>query len=141
LQATVTEVITVRGGETLDKFLKPDDDIVEPDEPYESAEPRWKKSRDTWEWEEEVRSLNSSVHAIFPGQYYTRFKNMSPVDLFDLFIGNNIFELIATKSNMYGMTKFRTNVAILAEKIRVFVAILILSGYNKVTDYKLYWAT
>jgi hypothetical protein len=31
-QATVAEVITVGGGETLDEFLEPDDNIVEPHE-------------------------------------------------------------------------------------------------------------
>ncbi len=65
--------------------------------------------------------------------------NMSSVDLFELFFVNNIFELIATKSNMYCMAKFGTNVAISAQEIRVFVPILILSGYNKVTTYKIYW--
>ncbi len=93
---------------------------------------------DAWEWEEEARSFNSREQAIFPGQNYTRFKNMSPVDLFDFFFDTTIFEQIATKSNEYAMATFGTNPAISPEDIRVFMAILILSGYNKVIDFKLY---
>jgi hypothetical protein len=51
------------------------------------------------------------------------------VDLFYLFFGNNIFELIVTKSNEYYMAKFGINVAISTEEVRVFVAILILSSF------------
>jgi hypothetical protein len=65
---------------------------------------------------------------------------MSPVDLFDLFFDTTIFEQIATKSNEYAMATFGTNPAISPEDIRVFMAILILSGYNKVIDFKLYWS-
>jgi hypothetical protein len=72
----VAEVITVGGAETLEEFLEPDDKPGEPAQPGEPAKPRWKKSRDAWEWEEEARSFNSREQAIFPGQNYIRFKNM-----------------------------------------------------------------
>ncbi len=62
------------------------------------------------------------------------------MDLFDLFFDTTIFEQIATKSNEYAMATFRTNLAISTEDIRVFMAILILSGYNKVIDFKLCWS-
>ncbi len=133
----MAETITIGGAETLDKFLELDDDIVDNDEP---AEPRWKKPRDAWDWEEEARSFNSRAWAIFPGQNDTKFKKLSLVYFFDLFLGNKILELIANKSNQYCIAKFGTSAAILADEIRVFVAILILSGYNIVPDYKLYWS-
>jgi hypothetical protein len=91
-------------------------------------------------WEEEVRSFNNRAWAILLGQNYTKFKKLSLVDFFDLFFGNKILELIANKSNQYCMAKFETSAAILADEIRVFVAILILSGYNTVPNYKLYWS-
>jgi hypothetical protein len=35
---------------------------------------------------------------------------------------------------------FGNLVNITAEEIKTFLAILLLSGYNKVTDFKLYWS-
>jgi len=140
LQATVAEVITDRGAEALEEFVDPDDEELPDLEPAEPAEPRWKKPRDQWEWEEEPRSFNSKAQAIFPEANHSRFKTMSPTDLFDLMFDDSLLTLIATKSNEYSMTKFGTQASITAEDIKVFLAILLLSSYNKVTDYKLYWA-
>jgi hypothetical protein len=53
-------------------------------------------------------------------------------------------ELLATVrdlSNQYGMAKFGTNYNITSEEINIFFSILLLSGYNPVTDYDLYWST
>ena len=132
----MAEVITDRGAQALEEFVDPDDEEL-PD--LEPAEPRWKKPRDQWEWEEEPRSFNSKAQAIFPEANHTRFKTMSPTDLFDLMFDDSLLTLIATKSNEYSMTKFGTQASITAEDIKVFLAILLLSSYNKVTDYKLYW--
>jgi hypothetical protein len=65
---------------------------------------------------------------------------MSPSDLFDLFFDKDILAVIATKSCEYAMTQFGMLVNISSDDIKVFLAILILTGYNKVTDYKLYWS-
>jgi hypothetical protein len=65
---------------------------------------------------------------------------MSLQQLFDLFFDDDLLKLIATKSNEYSVTKFGSQASITSEDIRVFLAILLLTGYNKVTDYKLYWS-
>ncbi len=88
---------------------------------------------------EEARSLKSKANVLFPEPNYTQF-NKSPADLFDLFFDEDILSLIARRSCAYSMRQFGTPVTISAADIRVFSAILILSGYNKVTDYKLYWS-
>lgn len=136
LQATVAEVITDGGAEALTEFVDSDEEL--PD--VEPAEPRWKKAKDQWEWEDEPRSFTSKAQAIFPEGNHTRFKNMSPQQLFDLFFDDDLLKLIATKSNEYSVTKFGSQAFITSEDIKVFLAILLLTGYNKVTDYKLYWS-
>jgi hypothetical protein len=149
LQATVAEVITDGNIDTLVQYLDIDE-LPDPDE-AEAAEPapndnaelapsRWKTYRDAWKWEKKARSFKSKANALFPEPNYTQFKEMAPVVLFDLFFDEDILSLIATRSCAYSMRQFGTPVTISAADIRVFIAILILSGYNKVTDYKLYWS-
>jgi hypothetical protein len=145
LQATVAEVITDGSIESLEQYLDIDelpDPEAEPapnDNP-EPAESRWKTDRKEWEWEEEARSFTSKGKVLFPEANYTQFKEMSPSDLFDLFLDKDILELIAIRSCEYAMAQHGMAVSISSDDIRVFFAILILSGYNKVTDYKLYWS-
>jgi hypothetical protein len=146
LQATVAEVITDGTIESLEQYMDidelPDLDLPVPDEnpAGDPAESRWKTDRGEWEWEKEARSFKSKGKVLFPEPNYTQFKEMSPTDLFDLFFDQDILAFIATKSCEYAMTQFGMPVNISADEIRVFVAILILTGYNKVTDYKLYWS-
>ena len=141
LQATVAEVITDGNIEVLEQYVE--DELPDPEaEPAlvdnpEAAESRWKTDRDEWEWEKEARSFKSKGKALFPEPNYTQFKKMSPSNLFELFFDKDILTFIATKSCEYAMTQFGMPVNISADDIRVFFAILILTGYNKVTDYKL----
>jgi len=139
----VAEVLTNGFIETLEEYQEdeelPDLD-AEPDDGPEDAETRWKSDRKEWEWEEEARSFRSKGIDIFPEANYIQFKDLSPADLFDLFFSKEILELITTKSCQYAMAKFGMLVTISAEDIRVFLAILILSGYNKVTDFTLFWS-
>lgn len=138
----MAEIITDGGAEALEEFLDPDEELpdIEPAEPAEPSEPRWKKARDQWEWEEEARSFNSRGQGIFPEANHTRFKDMSPLELFDLFFDDDLLKLIAMKSNEYSLNKFGIQAFITAPEIKTFLAILLLSGYNKLTDFKLYWS-
>jgi hypothetical protein len=68
--------------------------------------------RNEWEWEEEARSFTSKGKVLFPEANYTQFKEMSPSDLFDLFLDKNILALIATRSCEYAMAQFGMPVSI-----------------------------
>jgi hypothetical protein len=142
LQAEVAEVVTEGGSHVLDEYIDPADIDELPDlpDPVEPAEPRWKKARDQWNWEDEARSFMSKPKKIFPAANYTRFTKLAPVVLFELFFGDDILDQIATKSNEYAMMKFGNLPSITADDIKTFFAILILSGYNKVVDFKQYWS-
>lgn len=144
LQATVAEVITDGGAPILEEYLDSDEELpdldAEPAEPADPVEYRWKKSRDEWKWEKKPRSFESKGNAIFPEANYTRFKGLSPLDLFDLIFDKDLLEIIATKSKEHSLAMFGNLVNITAEEIKTFLAILLLSGYNKVTDFKLYWS-
>ncbi len=106
----------------------------------EAVEPIPKKARDQWEWEEEPRAFKSNLLAVFPEPNYTRFKEMSPSDLFTELFDDGIMSVMAEKSNEYGMSKFGLTANITSEDIQAFLCILLLSGYNHVTDYKMYWS-
>ena len=146
LQATVAEVITDGNIEPLMQYLDidelPDPEEAEAVEPAaaELAPSRWKTNRNEWKWEKKARSFKSKANAPFPEPNYTQFKEMAPAALFDLFFDEDILSVIATRSCVYSMRQFGTPVTISAADIRVFIGILILSGYNKVIDYKLYWS-
>ena len=151
MQATVAAVITDGDPEFLDEFADIDE-LPDPEGPGpavpEPAVPgpavpgvtRWKTDRNDWEWEEEARSFTSKGKVLFPFANHTQYKNLAPTDLFDLFFDSSILEQIAIKTNEYAMFLDGLETAYTAADIRVFFAILILSGYNKVTDYKLYWS-
>jgi len=146
LQASAAEVLTNGNKEPSEEFLdidEPPDDEPKPDGPNNEPEPagsRCKTDRKDWKWEKKTRSFKSRGKVSFPRADYTQFEKMAPADLFSLFFDEEILALIATKSCEYAMAKSGTLVTISADDIRVFLAILILSGYNKVPDYTLYWS-
>ena len=51
-----------------------------------------------------------------------------------------IYMVLATKSNQYAMEKFGLEPNIKAEDLKAFFDILLMSGYNQMTDYRMYWS-
>ncbi len=127
--------------ELLHDFVDEEEEqAAEVDEVDEVAEPVCKKARDSWEWEEKTRSFRSKQLSVFPEPNYTLFKNLSPSQLFTMMFDDDIMAMIANKSNEYAMANFGLQPMITAEEISIFFAVLFLSGYNKVTDYRMYWS-
>lgn len=65
----------------------------------------------------------------------------SAVDLFELFIDDDIIDMFVLQSNRYAMWKNCSNPNITADEMRCFIAILILSGYTPSANRRLYWST
>lgn len=75
----------------------------------------------------------------FPEPSYERYKDFSIVELFELFITEDIIEMFVAESNRYAIFVNSENPLITANEIKCFIAILILSGYNSLSNRRLYW--
>lgn len=76
----------------------------------------------------------------FPDNFnYNKYKDFSLVELFELFIDDEIIDLLVSESNRYALTKVAENPNITGDEIRCFIAILLLSGYNSLPNKRLYW--
>ena len=84
--------------------------------------------------------MSSKVAPVFPEPNYTALKNLTPIMLFDLVLGDDLMAKIADKSNQYALKSFGLVPNITGEEIKVFIAILFLSGYVKLTTYTLFWS-
>lgn len=63
----------------------------------------------------------------------------NPVELFERFYDNEIIELIRVMTNLYAFQKGEHNLNLTFEEVRVFIGILLISGYNSVPRVKMYW--
>lgn len=75
----------------------------------------------------------------FPEVDYSMYKDMSPVQLFEIFFDESVFQYLAEQTQYYARFKNEADPGITASEIRCFVAILILSGYNHLPSKRLYW--
>jgi len=64
---------------------------------------------------------------------------MSPTHLFELFFDDKIITLLITESLNYAVYKGFTNTNLSKDKIKCFIGILILSGYNTLPGRRFYW--
>nr|XP_022906688.1 piggyBac transposable element-derived protein 2-like [Onthophagus taurus] len=95
-------------------------------------------------WEENKKrtwiegEFETTVEDNFPSQVHD-FTNKSSSDIFELFFNEEIINFLTSSSNEYAQFINYGNPAITSEEIKVFVAILILSGYNKLPGKRFYW--
>lgn len=73
---------------------------------------------------------------VFPNTSYDKYTDFS---LIELFIDEDIIELLATESNCYALFVNAGNTSITPNEKRYFIAILILSGYNPLPNRWLNW--
>ncbi|KAG5865569.1 hypothetical protein JTB14_012749 [Gonioctena quinquepunctata] len=65
--------------------------------------------------------------------------NLSPIQLFEIFFDDSVFEYLAKQAQIYARFKNEADPGITASEIRCFIAILMLSGYNPLPSKRLYW--
>lgn len=78
---------------------------------------------------------------IFPEDYADKYKNMTPVQIFEIFIDEEVISLFLTETKKYALSKNESNMNVTAEEIKAFLGVLILSGYNVLPGKKSYWDT
>ena len=89
----------------------------------------------TWE----NNFANTDMVPIFPETNFSKYKNFSPREFFELFIDNEIIESIIFQSHLYGNTKNFSCGLITKEELKTFIAILIVSSYDSKSSKRDYW--
>ncbi|KAJ8959791.1 hypothetical protein NQ314_006149 [Rhamnusium bicolor] len=75
----------------------------------------------------------------FPSSSIVKYQNMSPVEMFKLFITDDIIEHLCEETRRYALFINCPDPKITNEEIKFFLAILIVSGYDKKPSKKSYW--
>ncbi|XP_022825709.1 piggyBac transposable element-derived protein 3-like [Spodoptera litura] len=63
----------------------------------------------------------------------------NPVQFFELFFDEEVFELLRSETEKNAIQKGKHAFRVTTTDIKHFIAILLLSGYNSVSRYRMYW--
>ncbi|KAK1171474.1 piggyBac transposable element-derived protein 3-like [Acipenser oxyrinchus oxyrinchus] len=66
-------------------------------------------------------------------------EDLSPVELFELFFDDQVIEMIVEMSNLYALQKGKANFSVTKPEMRVFLAILFISGYVPLPRRRMFW--
>ncbi|XP_064486109.1 piggyBac transposable element-derived protein 3-like [Ornithodoros turicata] len=80
-----------------------------------------------------------SSGTIFPAPDYSALRGKSALDVFETFFDDQIVSFLAQQTRQYALFKNEPDPQITEDEIKVFIAILILSGYNTVPGKRRYW--
>lgn len=104
--------------------------------PREPQPKRRKKNAEKLTWEK-ADTVNSE--SLFPETDYSMYRGLNPVDLFELIFDDEVLTLIIEESTRYALYLNCPDPKITSEEIRVFIGVLIISGYSVVPGKRLYW--
>ena len=90
-----------------------------------------------WELEESP----TSVAPYFPEGDYSKYRDFSPAELFELFFDDSIIDHIIEQNKIYGVSKNWKDIQVSQPEMRVFPAISIISAYNPLPSKAHYRAT
>lgn len=89
-------------------------------------------------------SGGKTIH-IQPSQFHLmaeeNIDEVTAVQYFERFFDDTLIELIITASSEYCLSKNWPDIKLTKEELRVFFAILIVSGYNPLPGKAMYWST
>lgn len=74
-----------------------------------------------------------------PVSGYKKFRKKSPVQLFEMMFDDEIFDLLLDQSRKYALFCNKPDPSITKEEFKVFIGILLLSGYNRKPGKKFLW--
>lgn len=87
-----------------------------------------------------TKDASSSCCKIFPEQNFSQYRDLSPVEIFELFVDNNLLELMKNEMTKYSAKRNWPDVNVQSSELQVFLAILILSGYDPLPRTHMYWS-
>jgi hypothetical protein len=70
---------------------------------------------------------------------YLKYQSLSGVELCELFFTNDLFDIIIKETNSYVLFKNFPDLNISVSELKVFLGILILSGYNILPSKRSFW--
>lgn len=76
---------------------------------------------------------------IFPEPDCSVYRNQTPLQIFEKIIDDEFYELLITETTRYAAQHNMKDFKINTEELKVFFAILFLSGYNSVPSKRSYW--
>lgn len=83
--------------------------------------------------------LEESRTRTFPQGNYKQFLDKSPIEIFELFVDEDMVEHFVSETKKYAIFKNCPDPQISADDIRTFIAILIVSGYDVKPSKRHYW--
>lgn len=135
--AANAEIIMESGARIGDFCVDEYDDIPE-DVPLSLLVSSWRPKSDKHVWKKNV-DLECVNEGLFPQPNYSDYRNMTPVQLFECFITDDIIDFLLEESIKYSTFKNCCNPNITHDEIRCFLAILLISGYDHKPSKRSYW--
>ena len=85
-----------------------------------------------------TRGTFENVETNFITPDYSKFVDFSPLQMFELFWTNDIFEYLLTESTKYASFKNNQDPKFTIEELKCAIGIFILSGYNEKPGKRFY---
>ena len=79
-----------------------------------------------------------TVDCIFPEANYAKCRDFTPVELFELFFDEEMWNLLVDQTIVYAMYRGETDFLVSKEEMKVFVGILIVSSLVPVSSRRLF---
>ena len=77
--------------------------------------------------------------SLFPDPTFQEYREFTPVDIFKVFVDNDVASLLVKQSNQYALFQNYPKLKLSAEEMKCFLGILVNSGYDANPQRKLYW--
>ena len=95
-----------------------------------------KTSKPTSIWTQDDLPTSDSI---FPEADFTAVRSLSPVELFELMFTDEIWNMMITECTRYALFINCADPKVTIEEMKVFISILIVSGYNVLPGKRFYW--
>lgn len=63
----------------------------------------------------------------------------NPLEFFEMFFDDEVYEMLRSSTEKNAIAKGQINFRLTIEEVKNFIGILLLSGYNSASRYRLYW--
>lgn len=93
--------------------------------------------KDKFKWSKKAQF--HSTKPIFPAANYLDCA-VPDHELFERFFDNDVMQMICDESNNYGVLSCGKNPHITIDELKVFIGVMIVSGYNNVSYKQSYWS-
>lgn len=75
----------------------------------------------------------------FPDGNHLQYQNLSPVQLFEMFIDDEVLSILIEETSRYALFKNCPDPRVTTEEMKCYIGILILIGYNDLPGKRFYW--